>query len=130
MADGSLGTISVTLGSAAPLSRHRFTFRNLSAESNPEPYANAADPWTFTVPEGSTDVAVEHALTGFTPVQESYEGQFRQFYRSLIRGELPPVTLNDARQVLELIGAAYASAESGSSVTLPLAKNHPRYARL
>ena len=30
------------------ISRHRFCFANLSAESNTEPYANSSDPWTFT----------------------------------------------------------------------------------
>jgi predicted dehydrogenase len=44
MADGSLGTISVTLGSLAQISRHRFTFRNVTAESNTDPYANSQEP--------------------------------------------------------------------------------------
>src|SRR6266446_1492184 len=38
MLDGSLGTISVTLGSAAEISRHRFAFRNVTADSNTDQY--------------------------------------------------------------------------------------------
>ncbi len=38
MADGSLCSLSVTVGSSAEISRHRFCFENLTAESNLEPY--------------------------------------------------------------------------------------------
>ena len=130
MADGSLGTISVTLGSAAEISRHRFTFRNLSAESNTEPYANSAEPWVFSFPEEKRDERIERALTEFTPSSEGYEGQFRRFFQSFIHGEPPPVTLADARRVLEFVGAVYSSAESGERVSLPLTKTNPKYMQL
>jgi predicted dehydrogenase len=130
MGDGSLGTISVTLGSAAQISRHRFTFRNLSAESNTEPYANSGEPWVFSLPEEKPSVAVERALAEFTPSAEGYEGQFRRFYQSFIRAESPPVTLADARRVLEFIGAVYSSAETGERISLPLTKTNPKYTQL
>jgi predicted dehydrogenase len=130
MTNGSLGTISSTLGSAAQISRHRFTFRNLSAESNTEPYANSADPWVFSFPEEKGNIAIERALAEFVPAAEGYEEQFRRFHRSLNAGEPSPVTLADARQVLEFVAATYASAESGKRVSLPLSKSSPKYNRL
>jgi predicted dehydrogenase len=130
MGDGSLGTISVTLGSAAQISRHRFTFRNLSAESNTEPYANSGEPWVFSLPEEKTDGSIEHALAEFAPLAEGYEGQFRRFYQSFIHAESPPVTLADARRVLEFVGAVYSSAETGERVSLPLTRTNPKYTRL
>jgi predicted dehydrogenase len=127
MSDGSLGTISVTLGSAAQISRHRFTFRNLSAESNTEPYANSAEPWVFSFPEENQDERIERALAEFAPSAEGYEGQFRRFYDSFSRGESPPVRLADARRVLEFVAAVYYSAETGERVALPLSKTNPKY---
>ena len=47
MADGSLCTLAATTGSTREISRHRFCFASLSAESNTEPYRNTHDPWTF-----------------------------------------------------------------------------------
>ena len=47
MADGSLASLGVTLGSAAEVTRHRFSFSGLVAESNTRPYTNSGDPWTF-----------------------------------------------------------------------------------
>jgi len=130
MDDRSLGTISVTLGSAAQISRHRFTFRNLSAESNIEPYANSTEPWVFSFPEEKQNEKIEDALAEFRPSPEGYEGQFRRVYRSFRHGEALPVTLADGRRVLEFIAGVYSSAESGEPVSLPLAKTNPKYARL
>jgi len=130
MSDGSLGTISVTLGSAAQISRHRFTFRNLSAESNTEPYANSAEPWVFSFPEEKQDERIERALAEFTPSAEGYEGQFRRFYHSFSQAESLPVSLADARRVLECIAAVYYSAENEERVSLPLTKTNPKYIQL
>jgi predicted dehydrogenase len=130
MSDGSLGTVSVTLGSAAQISRHRFTFRNLSAESNTEPYANSAEPWTFSFPEEKPDEGIERVLAEFTPAAEGYEGQFRRFSHSFCQAQPLPVSLADARRVLEFIAAVYYSAESGERVSLPLTKTNPKYIQL
>jgi predicted dehydrogenase len=131
MGDGSLGTISVTLGSCTQISRHRFTFRNLSAESNTEPYTNSAEPWTFSLPEKTEPGGlIERALAEFEPMAEGYEGQFRRFYRSLTEEEPLPVTLADARRGLEFVAGVYWSAETGERILLPLAKNNPRCVQL
>src|SRR5580692_2106193 len=96
MADGSLGTISLTLGSLAEISRHRFTFRNVTAESNTEPYANSLEPWAFSFNPAGNEKQMKEALEGLTPVLEGYAGQFYRFYQALRNGKELPVTLADA----------------------------------
>ena len=56
---------------------------------------------------------------------------YREMYaphRAPIEGFEDFVTLADARVSLELITAMYYSAETGSSVSLPIGADHPRYA--
>jgi predicted dehydrogenase len=127
MGDGSLGTISVTLGSVAEISRHRFTFRNVTAESNTEPYANSREPWAFSFDPAGNEKQVKDALEQFKPVPERYAGQFYHFHQALRDGTELPVTLADARAALEIIAATYYSSENNASVTLPIGPGHPKY---
>ena len=128
MADGSAASLGVTLGSAAEVTRHRFCFSGLVAESNTRPYTNSGDPWSFIGDTPELTEQVEQVLAGFRPLPEHYAGQFYRLYDALQReGELP-VTLVDARVSLELITAMYYSAETGRSVSLPIGVDHPRYA--
>jgi predicted dehydrogenase len=128
MADGSLASLGVTLGSAAEITRHRFSFRNLCAESNTRPYTSSGEPWTFEPDSPQARLQMDEALARFAPLPEHYAGQFYRFYDALQgRSELP-VTLYDARTSLELITAMYFSAETGQQVDLPLGSDHPRYA--
>lgn len=127
LGDGSLGTISVTLGSITQISRHRFTFRRLSAESNTEPYSNSREPWSFFPVDKASEAAISEALNDFKPQLEGYEGQFSRFFAALRDGGELPVTIADARRSLEFIGAVYHSNESGERVDLPLGRQHPKY---
>jgi predicted dehydrogenase len=128
MTSGALASLSVTLGSAAEISRHRFTFQNLSAESNTRPYTNSGDPWEFTGDTPELAAKIQDALAGFNPLPESFAGQFYRFAEALNAGETPPVTIADSRASLELITAMYHSAETGEPVTLPIGPEHPKYA--
>jgi predicted dehydrogenase len=130
MADGSLGTISVTLGSLAEISRHRFTFRNVTAESNTEPYANSRDPWAFSFNAAGNQRQMQEALEQCKPAPERYAGQFDRFYQALRDGTDLPVTLADARAALEIIAATYYSSEKNESVALPIERGHPKYETL
>ena len=128
MADGSLCTLSVaTTGSAHEISRHRFCFGNLSAESNTEPYRNTHDPWTFTGDTPEIDEQVSEALAAFVPLPEGFAGQFSRYHRALRTGAELPVTLADARASIELITAIYHAARTGAPVRLPLDAAHPLY---
>lgn len=127
MADGSLASLSVTLGSAVEITRHRFCFAGLTAESNLRPYTNSHDPWTFSGTSSEADAAIQAILDDFEPLPERFPGQFYHLYHAL-RGDGPlPATLADARASLELVTAMYASARSGEAVPLPLTADHPLY---
>ena len=130
MADGSLGTMSVTLGSAAEISRHRFTFRNVSAESITEPYANSRDPWIFSLSGENEHAAITEALNQFKPLPEGYAGQFYRFHQALRDGTGLPVTLADARATLEVIAGTYYSSQTGQTVVFPIGPGHPKYESL
>jgi predicted dehydrogenase len=127
MADGSLASLSVTIGSAAEVSRHRFCFQNLSAESNVAAYRSSADPWVFTGDSPEINEQIEATLAQFESSPEGFVGQFSRFHQALHEdGELP-VTLADARMAAELITAVYHSAATGQVVNLPIGKDHPKY---
>ena len=128
MADGSLAVLSVTTGSAAEVSRYRFCFDGLTAESNTQPYAATSDPWCFMGDSPEAVERIEQTLAGFEPLQEGFEGQFSRFYRALTNGGELPVSLADARVSLELITALYTSCDTGQPVDLPIGDSHPKYA--
>jgi predicted dehydrogenase len=130
MLDGSLGTISVTLGSAAEISRHRFTFRNVTAESNTEPYGNSREPWIFSFQGEEQQRRITEALNQFKPLPEGYAGQFYRFYRALLDGIELPVTLADARATLEVVAGTYYSSQTGAAVSFPIGPGHPKYETL
>jgi predicted dehydrogenase len=127
MADGSLATVSATLGSPQEISRHRFHFEGFSAESNPSAYESSADPWDITADDDPTSAAIAGILDRWEPRAEGWQGQYERLADALDAGADPPVTLADARAAVELVTALYASARSGTDVALPLAPDHPLY---
>jgi predicted dehydrogenase len=112
---GALATLSATLGSIVEITRHRFCFERLTAQSNTEPYTNSSDPWAFT---GTDPAAIDEALASFVPRQEGFLGQFERFGEALRDGTELPVTLHDARRAIAAVGAMYESASSRREVTL------------
>lgn len=128
MADGSLATLAATLGSPAEITRHRFCFSGLVAESNTRPYSNASEPWTFVGDTPELEARIAEALARFEPLPEGFAGQFYRFHQALQRGTPAPVTLADARAALELVTAMYFSAQTGREVELPIGPEHPKYA--
>ncbi len=127
MADGSLAALSVTTGSAVEVSRQRYCFSNLTAESNLRPYSFTGDEWTFTGDTPEIDAQIAAGLAAFEPLPDGKEGQFYRYACALQSGRELPVTLADARASLELITAIYYSAQTQQFVELPLAADHPLY---
>jgi predicted dehydrogenase len=127
MADGSLTTLAVTTGSAHEISRHRFCFANLSAESNTAPYRSSSEPWNFTADTPEIEGRIQEVLATFEPQPEGFAGQFSRYHHALRAGTELPVTLADARAALELITAIYHSARTRRLVELPLDSAHPLY---
>lgn len=128
MADGSLCSLAVTTGSSKEISRHRFCFSELVAESNLSAYANTADPWQFIGDTPQVDARIGDVLSQFDPLPEGLPGQFLRFHKAIEQGTEPPVTLADARAALELVTAIYHAADTGQVVQLPLPSDHPKYA--
>lgn len=149
MASGATATINATLGSAAEITRHRFVFDNLVAESNTRPYSNSGDPWTFTADPPEHAAAIDAALAalestpastpemalssgdgrtlkGYVP-PAGFDAQLDAFYSAMVTGSELPVTIADARAAIELLTAIYHSAQTGQAVELPLQKDHPAY---
>jgi predicted dehydrogenase len=127
MANGSLATLSATLGAANQISRLRFAFSNLTAESNLDPYRPSRDPWTFIGTSPDSQGEIDDALQAYIPQREFFERQFELMHQALREGSALPVTLADARASLELITAIYHSGRSGEAVPLPIASSHPLY---
>jgi predicted dehydrogenase len=127
MADGSLAASTTTLGCAEEVSRHRFVFKNFTAESNTRPYDSSGDPWKFTGDTKPLQAEIDAALAGFQPEPEHYAGLFTRFQQALQEGRELPATLADARQSLELITAIYHSSDANAPVDLPVGSDHPKY---
>lgn len=128
MANGSVATLSITLGAADNESRLRFDFSDLSAVSHsPDPYRPGKGPWTFKGKTPEIDEAIAAALADFQPGLESFEGQFERIHATVVDGAPTPVSLDDARASMALITAIYHSGETGQPVTLPIGPEHPKY---
>ncbi len=127
LASGAFVTLSATLGSPEEITRHRFAFEHLTAESNTNPYENHREPWTFVADGAAHDQNIDRTLAAFVPEAELYKGQFARLSTAIATGAPPPVTLGDARASLELVTAAYWSARQGVDVTLPIQPDHPFY---
>jgi len=128
MADGSLVSLSVTTGSAREISRHRFCFRNLTAESSLAPYSNTSDPWRFDADSPEAQAQIDAVLADFKPLPEQLAGQSLRFAQALAEGTDLPVTLHDAHVSLELITALYKSSATGQPVSLPIEPQDEWYA--
>ena len=127
LADGSLASLAVTLGSADDTSRLRFHFENLTAQSSLGPYTMTAEPWTLIPANDTAAGRITEALADFEPGPEGFVGQFRRFHDALTHGMEIPVMLADARTSLELLTALYHSAATGREVELPITSTHPAY---
>ncbi len=124
---GALSTVSATLGSTPEVSRLRYSFARMTAESNPEPYEFPRDPWTYTGDTPEDEAAMAEALADFTPGPEGWAWQFARFADALDTGGPLPVTVDDARHGLEIATACYRSARSGRDVELPVSPDDPDY---
>jgi predicted dehydrogenase len=126
MKSGALVTSSVTLGAADELTKLRFCFTDLTAESpGVPPYQPAEGEWRI-VPRGTRQQAeIDAALQGFTPRQQSFSGLLEALHPALEEKSPWPLTLQDAYQSLELVSAIYYSSATNSAVELPLPPDHP-----
>ena len=69
------------LGSRREISRLRFCFRDLVAESITEPYTMGRDPWRFDCGDPVQQARVDAALADVAPQEDGYTRQFQLFQR-------------------------------------------------
>jgi predicted dehydrogenase len=127
MADGSFATLSVTLGAEEDMSRLRFCFDGLTAESNRSPYNPGMAPWRFIAADPERQAAIDAAIAAIPELPERNAGQFLRLHAALTLGGPLPVSIADARPSLELVTAAYKSARTGLAVSLPISRDDPAY---
>lgn len=127
-ASGALATLSATVGSAVEISRHRFTFEHLSAESGTAPYANGEEPWAITAADPARQAELDVAVGLFADAGEDYVGQLARYADARATGGPLPVTLADIRSLLEVVTAMYTSSRTGREVALPLPADDPALA--
>jgi predicted dehydrogenase len=126
MESGALVTSSVTLGAAEELSKLRFCFAELTAESpGVPPYRPAEGDWRFVARGVRRQDEIDAVLANFVPHQESFAGLIEALHPALAGTAPWPLTLQDAYRSLELASAIYYSSASNTAVELPLAPDHP-----
>jgi predicted dehydrogenase len=124
-AHGGLATLSATVGSTVEISRHRFTFEHLTAESGTEPYTNGEEPWSITAADPELQPTIDAAAARFAGAGEDYVGQLERYADARAAGTDLPITLADIRTLLEVVTAMYSSSRTGREVALPLAPDDP-----
>lgn len=119
VADGGLVSMAVTLGSIREITRLRFSFEHVSAESCIEPYEPGNEPWTFDWASPELAAAADAVWASLPPTPTGFAGQLVAFHTAVTEGAELPVTLADARRALELVTGWYESARTGRTVSLP-----------
>jgi predicted dehydrogenase len=127
MVSGAVVAMSATLGAASEISRMRLHFENVTFESCTEPYSPGNEPWQIIPRTPAAKAAIDKLLADHASYPIRFEGQFRAYAEALDAGELPPVTLADARRSLELITALYGSVAAGAPQALPVPSSHHGY---
>jgi predicted dehydrogenase len=130
MADGSLVSLTATLGAARQVTRMRLCFENVTFEKQAYDEDSAKPgngPW-LAIPKTPESGRVIGAVMDESPeALQGFAGQYAKFHAALIAGAAFPVTLDDARASLELVTALFHASDTGHVVTLPIGPSHPRY---
>jgi len=122
LCNGTLATSSITLGSANEISRLRFCFENLTAESGLEPYHPGGKGWTFTARAPLSQADLEAALGTVATAPEGFAGYFTELGKRLRRKPAELADVRDARQSIELVTAIYRARANGTAVRIPLTR--------
>jgi predicted dehydrogenase len=131
MADGSLVSLSATLGSARQAVRMRFCFENVTFEKvglDDDSSRPGEEPWTVIPKTAEIGRLIAAKMNEVAPQKSWFARQYELFHEALATGGPLPVTLPDARASLELITACYHASETRSGVALPIGPGHPKYA--
>ncbi|MBU6497134.1 MAG: Gfo/Idh/MocA family oxidoreductase [Rhodospirillales bacterium] len=130
LADGSLASLTATLGSVRPATRLRLCFENAVIERmayDSDAIRPGQEPWTVTPRDESLGAQLAAQMRGASQIGSGFAGQFALFHQALREGLPFPVTLDDARASLELITAIFRAQETGAVVHLPIDAASPGY---
>jgi predicted dehydrogenase len=130
MADGSLVSLTATLGAARQVTRMRLCFENVTFEKQAYDEESAKpgnDPWLVIPKTPEIGRAINAAMAAVPEGKPGFAGQYAQFHAALATGAAFPVTLDDARASLELVTALFHASDNGHAVSLPIDPSHPRY---
>jgi predicted dehydrogenase len=131
MEDGSLASLTATLGSARPVTRIRLCFENATFERlgyDGDAIRPGDDPWQI-IPQRPDLAEALEAKAAEVPAAAhvTFARQFELFHEAIAR-DLPfPVALDDARRTLELVTALFHANETRIIVDLPIGPEHPLY---
>lgn len=130
MADGSLASLSTTLGSARQVTRLRLCFQHVTFEKqcfDDDSARPGNDPWVVIPRNPEMGEVIERKMAEVAPATAWFVRQYELYHDAVLNNRPFPVTLDDARASLELITALYHSNDTGQAVQLPIGPGHPRY---
>jgi len=130
MVDGSLASITATLGSARQVTRLRLCFENVTFERTGYDEDSARpgnEPWIILPKDADIGRAIDAKLGEVEPQRSWFARQYELYADAIASGAPLPVTLADARAAIELITAMFESDENRSVVELPINAGHPKY---
>lgn len=128
MKNGALATSSVTLGSHNDITRFRFCFENLTAESGNLPYQPSEGDWTFDARGANvTQAQIDAVLAEVPDAKPGFAGFFEAMWDKIQNGGNNAVTLEDGRRSLELVTAIYLSSRTQRIIELPLTQDCSLY---
>lgn len=126
--DGGLASFTATLGSAREMSRTRFCFRDLSAESNDRPYDGSGEPWMFHADPLADAGRLEKLGKEFHARLNGLPAFFEDAALAIASPNTPSaLSLEGVRPVYECVSAMYLSSQTGGEVRLPLEDSTPVY---
>lgn len=130
MMDGSLASLTATLGSARQVSRLRLCFENVTFEKqglDEESSRPGDEPWVVIPKDEDIGRRIADKMAEVAPQKRWFARQYELFSEAVLDGQPFPVTLDDAWQSIQLITAMFESNETGTAVTLPIDATHPKY---
>ncbi|MBX9243688.1 Gfo/Idh/MocA family oxidoreductase [Actinotalea ferrariae] len=136
-ADGAMASVVNSLLSPRETSLIRLDTERATVEVE-HLYGYTDEHWRITAAPGQDAVADawradvdETARTAPETVASGHTAQLSAILDALDAGEVPPVSLRDARETLELVAAIYASAFTGGVVRRgEIGPGHPFYERM
>lgn len=130
LTDGSLASLSATLGSSRQVTRLRLCFENVTFEKQcfDEDSAHPGnEPWVVIPKTPELGVALQRKMDEIASQKAWFVRQYELFHGAIATGSPFPVTLDDARASIELITAMFQSDASDAAVRLPIGPGDPMY---